>query len=191
MYKKKLYCGVGVNDVNYKTTVDGVKCPYHVRWKKMLMRCYSDKWKDAHPSYVGCTVCVEWLTFSNFRKWIIEQEVIHGTLYDMQLDKDIIDPSNKMYSPDKCALVSKRVNTFVLDSGESRGEFPIGVTRRSNGRFSSSCSSPFGGKINLGTFETPEEAHEAWKSQKHIFACQLAKVEHDPRIVMSLSVRYS
>lgn len=57
------------------------------------------------PTYEGCTVCDEWLYFSNFKKWF-DENYIEG----FQLDKDIIIRGNKVYSPQTCCFVPKEIN---------------------------------------------------------------------------------
>lgn len=186
---RRLIYGVGINDADYPTQRKNPywKCPYLQRWKCMLERCYSTKFHLNRPTYIGCGVCEDWKTFSNFRKWLISQEELHGSLDGLHLDKDIIDPDNKIYSPDKCAFVSGVVNTFVTD----RGEYPLGVCLRPSGRYQSQCGNPFiGEQITLGTFNTPEEAHEAWRNCKHGFACQLADIVKDVRVAEALRLRY-
>lgn len=80
--KPKLVYGVGINDADYPTTqrekVNGEwkitwRCLYYDRWVSMLTRCYSSKCHEKQPTYKGCSVCDEWLTFSNFRKWMEQQ----------------------------------------------------------------------------------------------------------------------
>ena len=80
--KPKLVYGVGINDADYvvqkKETVgyvNGVRkqkivweCPYYRVWKGMLKRCYSPELQERQPTYKGCSVSKEWLTFSNFRR---------------------------------------------------------------------------------------------------------------------------
>ncbi len=79
---KKLVYGVGVNDLGYRTNVyeevtkNGGKkswelvfrCPYYTVWKSMLERCYSEKFLESRPSYIGTTVCSEWVYASAFKK---------------------------------------------------------------------------------------------------------------------------
>ena len=71
----KLVCGVGVNDLGYRTqineevTKNGGKriqkpvfqCKYYAAWKNMLERCYSKKFLESRPTYIGTSVCSEWL----------------------------------------------------------------------------------------------------------------------------------
>ena len=33
----------------------------------MLVRCYNAKFHERQPQYKGCTVCEEWLNYSNFK----------------------------------------------------------------------------------------------------------------------------
>lgn len=106
---KKLIYGVGVNDSDYKVnpTVKGkrVKCPFYMKWRNMIARCYSSAYHKIKPSYKGCVVCSEWLSFSNFKSWMIKQD-----WKGKQLDKDIVKLGNKEYSPSTCVFVSNSVN---------------------------------------------------------------------------------
>ena len=193
----KLVFGVGVNDLPYRTRVweelpkNGGKrirklvfiCPYYAAWKDMLTRCYSEKFLERNPSYIGTSVCSEWLYASEFKKWM-EQQDWEGKC----LDKDIIAPGSKLYSPDTCAFVLKATNNFVTACDASRGAFPIGVDLfRRTGRYRAQCSNPFTGEQEyLGLFSTPGEAHEAWRKRKHELAQLVAARESDPRIVEAL-----
>jgi hypothetical protein len=93
----KLVWGVGVNDLDYRTQVkeyvteNGGKrirkhvftCKYYEVWKDMLKRCYSEKYLESRPSYIGTSVCSEWLSASAFKKWMEQQD-----WRDKSLDKD-------------------------------------------------------------------------------------------------------
>ena len=198
----KLVWGVGVNDLGYRTqiqewvTKNGGKrirktvflCPYYVAWKNMLTRCYSKKFLESRPSYTGTTVCSEWLSATAFRKWM-EQQDWQGKC----LDKDIIVPGSRLYSPETCAFVLKATNSFVTANDASRGNYPIGVSLfKRTGKYIARCKNPFTGKNeHLGLFSTPEEAHEAWRKRKHELAQLVAATESDPRVVEALQKRYS
>ena len=90
-----LVFGVGLNDANYTVNpvVSGKSylCSIYSRWQGMLERCYSKKYQVLSKTYSECTVCEEWLTFSNFKTWM-EQQDWKGK----QLDKDIIKKGNKI-----------------------------------------------------------------------------------------------
>lgn len=77
----------------------------YTAWHNMLKRCYSEKHLKKHPSYIGCSVCVEWHNFQVFAHWF-EANYIDGT----ELDKDIILDGNKVYSPETCLFVSHTEN---------------------------------------------------------------------------------
>lgn len=192
MRKKKLVKGIGINDANYtvKPRVNGkqVTCPFYQVWVDMLERCYSAKKHSEKPTYIGCTVCDEWLKFSNFKKWMEIQN-----WQAKQLDKDLLRKGNKVYSPEVCVFVDGMTNSFTVDSGATRGEWPIGVCfHRRHGKFVSYCSNPFTGKSeHLGCFTCPEQAHLAWKRRKHELACQLADLQTDERVAAALRLRYA
>ena len=118
--RKKVY-GKGINNASYLTgTVQGGrrrKCPYYTKWSSMLQPCYDDKFKEMSPTYIGATVCEEWLTFSNFKAWMEKQE-----WEGLELDKDIIKPGNKQYSPDACCLVPQSLNALLTDHRAARGD---------------------------------------------------------------------
>ena len=198
----KLVYGVGVNDLGYMTQVmeevtkNGGKrirktvflCKYYAAWKSMLERCYSKKFLESHPTYIGTSVCSEWLYATAFKKWM-EQQDWHGKC----LDKDIIVPGNKLYSPETCAFVLQATNNFVIANDACRGDYPIGVSlHKLTGKYQASCKNPLTGKQEyLGCFSTPEEAHEAWRKRKHELAQLVAATESDMRVVEALKKRYS
>jgi hypothetical protein len=113
---KKVY-GVGINDADYKIyhqikCGDGTRktlwvCPYYSTWCSMLERCYGRRSKDKRPTYAGVTICDEWLTFSNFKAWM-EQQDWEGKY----LDKDYMSviTGKKIYSPENtlCGFRIKR-----------------------------------------------------------------------------------
>lgn len=186
----KLVYGVGINDANYKVNpiINGkqVMCPFYMVWRDRLKVCYSSKYQAKHPTYIGCTVCEEWLTFSNFKSWMEAQD-----WQGKELDKDLLFVGNKIYSPETCAFVSAVTNTFVTDRGADRGNCPIGVTLRGS-KFQVKCCNPFNKKNEyLGLFICPNQAHLAWKKRKHEHACQLADLQTDGRVAKALRERYA
>ena len=109
------------------------------------------------------------------------------------LDKDIIVPGNKLYSPETCAFVLNATNSFVTASDASRGELPIGVDlHKPTGKYRAQCGNPSTGEQKtLGYHSTPEQAHEAWREKKHELAQLVAATEVDPRVIEALKKRYS
>ena len=195
MSKRNLVFGVGINDADYKVMihdiVDGKDkiiwiCPYYNKWYDMLRRCYSKRYQKGQPTYKGCYVCKEWLLFSNFRAWMIQQEW-EGRC----LDKDFLIEGNKMYSPVTCAFIPQRVNKFIITSGRIRGEYPIGVCLERGGRknlYKSQGSIGSGTSVYLGHFPTPQEAHQAWMRKK-LEVCKeyLTEFKDEPLLVKGLT----
>ena len=50
----------------------------------------------------------------------------------MQLDKDILNKGNKIYSPETCVFVPQRINNLFTKSNKIRGGYPIGVNYSQN-----------------------------------------------------------
>lgn len=188
--RNKLIQGVGVNDADYEigSIVNGKRkqCPYYTKWQSMIVRCYSLKYQMEYPTYQGCTVCDEWLTFSNFKAWMETQD-----WRGKHLDKDLLVQGNKVYSPETCVFVDSMVNLFTIDSAATRGNYPLGVYLHECGKYRARCSNPFTKRGEcLGLFICPNQAHVAWKKRKHELACQLADLQTDERVAKALRVRY-
>lgn len=157
--------GVGVNDAEYVTqpTINGktVVCPFYKRWVNMLERCYSAKLHEKRPTYIGCSVTNEWLTFSKFKFWM------EGESWDgKHLDKDLLLLGNKVYGPELCVFIPRHLNNLLNKNESSRGDFPIGVNfDKKSGKFIAFCSVN-GKEANLGKFFTPHDAALAYRKFK-------------------------
>lgn len=158
---------VGINDHHEPVTLRDASgkqtwvCPIYTMWRMMLRRCYSQKCQDSNPTYIGCTVDENWFLFSNFRKWIISQDWENKVL-----DKDVIKDGNKVYGPSTCMLICDDLNRFFYDKRRN-GNLPIGVSEDRSGRY----RVMLGGndkRVNVGTFDTVEEAFNHWSHYKTI-----------------------
>lgn len=169
--------GVGINDAPYITTptVEGkpLWCPFYRVWANMIDRGYSLTVKKRQPYYADARVCSEWHHFMSFRDWMELQD-----WRGKALDKDILVPGNLEYAPDKCAFVLPATNNLITRD-HSRG-MPRGVDKNM-GRYRAIC----GGKL-LGRYDTPEEAHRAWRSGKAKAVIEASLREKDPRIPPAL-----
>lgn len=195
--KDKIIYGVGINDAAYPTRIRksiGYKkqkliwsCPFYATWQNMLLRCYDMKYQERQPTYKGCFVCEEWLTFSKFRDWMETQD-----WEGKQLDKDLLVKGNKVYSPNTCVFVSRAINAFILERDQARGMFQIGVHWNKNfQKFRAYCNNPFTKKQeHLGLFDNQEDAHQAWLKRKLELAKMLAAEQDDPRVAEALVKRY-
>ena len=199
---KKPICGIGINDADYtiheyrfeinsegkKIRIPTWTCPYYTKWTNMLKRCYDPLHRAAFPTYEGCYICDDWVYFTKFKAWMETQDWKGN-----QLDKDILFPGNKLYSPNTCVFVSPKVNSFVLEHDGDRGAYPIGVTLdKKSGKFIAQCCPIIRVKPSnrIGSFNTPEEAHQAWLSYKLEQAYILAKMQPDERVAEALIHRY-
>jgi len=187
--RNKLVCGVGVNDSDYLTynIVNGkyVMCLFYQTWKCMLSRCYSEKCqKNKYLTYIGCSVCDEWLTFSNFKKWMGSKD-----FKGKQIDKDLKVAGNKIYSPNTCMFVTCAINQLLTNHGAKRGLYPQGVDLP-NTSVKYRAQIRFKGKSkHLGLYTTIKEAELAYLTAKHKIVKQAAKHESDQEVSQALHMQ--
>jgi len=153
------------------------RCHYYSKWVDMLRRCYSERAKKKNPTYEKVFVCDEWLIFSNFKAWMINQEAVFGSITGKELDKDIIG-DGVLYSENNCCFISRKVNLFFsYQRLKKESKLPAGVIKHTNsvGRiyYVAKIQHPVGYKnlikakrISLKYCRTPEEAHFIWAKEK-------------------------
>lgn len=151
------YIGVG----KYKPNIDS---KIYSIWNSLLQRCYSVAIKNKYKTYQEASICSEWLSFQNYAEWYMENYYDIGET--LQIDKDILYPGNKLYSPETCVLVPKEINVLFTKRDSKRGDYPIGVTISNNGKYVSRCQIGTGKKECLGSFDDPINAFKAYKSFK-------------------------
>lgn len=153
--------------------------PYIYRkWYDMLKRCYDPYYLNKYPTYIDCYVCEEWHCYQNFVKWW-EENVYNCNNERMELDKDILIKGNKIYSPNTCIIVPKRINYLFIKCDKSRGKYPIGVSWDKKGnKFTVQCrilnKENNNKRIHLGYYDTSEEAFLAYKQFKENYIKQIA-----------------
>lgn len=184
---KKPPFGVGYVEPTYKIADKETDwfCPYYLRWYSMLSRCYSKRVLKERPTYDRFTVCESWLNFSDFRSWM-EQQDWEGK----DLDKDILNSINNTneYSPENCAFINRTLNSFFTLRQNHRGAYPLGVTFNKQGHSYVSRLNKPKGRIRLGYFKTPEEAHRAWQQAKLDYGRELQSEQTDQRVFDGLGV---
>lgn len=157
--KKKIF-GIGIDDSTASSNQTA-----HYKWFRMLERCYSERYLAKKPTYRGCCVCDEWLTFSNFEKWFSDPD--NGYCERYHLDKDILVKGNKIYSPNTCCFVPQEINSLFIKDNSKRGNLPIGVTNGYKCSFVAQVN--FRGVIQyLGKYDTKEQAFNAYKKEKEV-----------------------
>lgn len=194
--KKISAYGVGLNDAEYPVTkhemVNGKrkivwKCPIYVVWRSMLTRCYSYSYQSTKPTYAGCSVATEWHLFSVFRAWAITRHTAGSVL-----DKDLLHPGNKVYSPSTCCFISPRANGFVAENNEQRGEYPIGVSwHKKLRKLQARCCNPYNtARDYIGVFDCPDKAHMAWAAKKLEYAKLIAAEMADEHVALAIVHRF-
>lgn len=167
---KKLVHGIGINDNVFPVYINGSLIISYVQWRLMLMRCYSTKFHKRQPTYISCTVCKDWLLFSNFKKWH-DNNYIEG----YQLDKDILFKGNKIYSPETCCFVPHEINTLFIKNDRDRGTLPIGVYFDKNAKKYRAQISTNQKIKHLGIFSLQEDAFNAYKVAKEKYVSRIAE----------------
>ena len=184
----KLVCGAGFNDKTRPTWVEGRDAKEYALWRDMLIRCFSEKFQTKCPTYKGCSVSDNFLNYSFFYDWCHKQ-IGFGKVDEKgrswHLDKDLLFVGNKTYSETTCVFVPHEINSFFVDRGNARGEYPVGVHfHKQKCKFQTYCA--LNGKLkHLGYFNTPGEAFAVYKPFKEALCKQLAlKWQHeiDPRL---------
>lgn len=163
-----------INDSNYvvKPQKNLVRdyCPFYVKWTAMKRRVCAVEYKTKHPTYEQATCCEEWLRFSKFKSWM-EKQSWEG----MELDKDIIVPGNKLYSPETCCFIPQKLNFLFRDFSRNVANFgaPMGVTYATDTpesinkkRWKAQVSSVNKPQTYLGVFDTKGQAHKVWQAAK-------------------------
>lgn len=159
-------------------TVDenGKTLKSYTAWANILLRCYSKAYHNREPSYIGCEICEEWKKYSVFKKWY-DDNAKEG----FQLDKDLVSPNEKVYSPRTCSFVPTLINNIISRCGKSdrgRGKYCIGVyvdeqQQKKNKYFTSVTE--YGRNKYVGSFMTKEEAFIAYKKEKERYIKEVAQ----------------
>ena len=151
------YMGVGKYHCKYS---NGIHTMEYQNWIAMIRRCYDERRKKTYSSYYGtCEVCSEWHNFQVFGTWY-EQNFYQVGNERMHIDKDILYPGNKIYSPDTCILVPQRINLLFMNKQNKRG-LPNGISQKSNGSYSVKYAG-----VDYGTRKTLEDAFELYSEKK-------------------------
>lgn len=181
--------GVGINDSPQQISWldDNGRRHYNAlyrTWKNMLERCYSPKLHARCPTYIGCSVCKEWLTYSSFYKWIIKQDY-----KGKQLDKDALVIGNKIYSPETCCFVSKQINQLLTYNQNTKSKYPTGVYWNKQTSKYTAQISKHGKVIGLGRFTTANEAESTYLTEKIAYIIELSRGE--PKNIKSGLLRHA
>lgn len=166
----KKICGIGINDISTQINKEyKIKKCYRI-WNDMIRRCYDEKYHKRKPTYIGCTVCEEWLYFSNFKKWFDENyrwDLVEQGI-KIQLDKDLLsDKNNKIYSPTSCIFLPEKINSFISSLPMRDSELKGVSFDKNNNKWRVRVSDFHTHTIKyLGRFKIKEEAIFVYKTAK-------------------------
>jgi len=164
--------GVGYHGLLYTNSKEKL----YDRWHWMMNRCYSKAVHELYPEYEKCTVCDEWLNYSNFKLWYDEHIAPWELLGEkVDMDKDILIKGNTVYSPETVSFVPKVINTLFTNGKKNRGDYPIGVYYDQDKNKYRACMAFMGRNIKLGTFDTVEAAFARYKAYKEDFIKDMAE----------------
>ena len=178
-YERKV-CGIGyIGEGKYKVKENGKNTRVYDTWRGMLRRCYDKEFHKKNPTYIDCEVSEEWYNLQNFGMWYEENYYeIEGER--MELDKDILNKGNKIYSPDTCVFVPERINILFIKSDKMRGDYPLGVNyHKQHEKFQARCNvydfeENKAKQKHLGYYNTPEKAFEVYKQFKERYIKEVA-----------------
>ena len=148
----------------------------YTQYQSMLARC-SERTHKLRPDYSGNSLHPDWLSFDNYMDWATKQigflsEESNGR--NWSLDKDILKKGNKHYCPELCVFVPNSLNLFFKQRENKNSDLPLGVSLRSDGGYRARVNNGSKGNISLGTFQSIEEAHEAYLIGKTNLGKELA-----------------
>jgi len=160
MKERTMVCDWGWNDSPDDYRVTG--CPFYRTWHNMLRRRQN---LGDHRTLRDVTVCEEWKSFWTFKKWMQKKDW-EGNY----LDKDLLIPGNKGYTPDACLFVTNLINTqSLIDPRKYIGDYAqcVYLSERENGpdKYASAITRD-GERTHLGTFPTVEAASSAYCKAK-------------------------
>lgn len=172
--------GVGMIGTKYKISSNRIETKEYIAWYNMLKRCFSNEYKEKHPTYLNTICCEEWLYYENFYEWLHSQDNFDKWLSNKRwdIDKDIIKKGNNIYCEDVCCLIPNSINKLFTRTDAKRGHLPIGVSKQGN-MYQASCGDIFSNKrVYLGVYKTAEDAFIAYKEYKEQIIKRIAEIEY-------------
>lgn len=138
----------------------------YLMWVRMLRRVDSNR----NP-YMNASVCSDWLNYIKFKEWYFNNiYTIEGEV--LELDKDILS-NKKLYSPDNCLLVPKKINSLFVGHSTRKSKHMIGVIKTINNTYISRFSKD-NKIISIGTYKTEIEAFNEYKKEKEKYIKEVA-----------------
>lgn len=167
---------------------------FREKYKSMLNRTIGLKdgfeLDSRKRTYINCKLCDEWLDYDNFLKWTIDN---YWTYKDevMCIDKDLLIPNNKLYSPDTCVFLPNSFNVAIALNKSSK----YGLCGVYNNGGRNKCwvgRAQRRDKIIRKSFYTPLDAQKWYIQEKNNYIHQLAEDDKNliPQNVYEAMIKY-
>lgn len=185
--------GVGINDVNGSISTDDKR---YTLWYSIIRRAYSDVYHRGKPTYKDVEVCDRWKRFSNFAEDIVKIPFYEKCITDeYELDKDVLGGDLKIYSPETCCFVPRKINAFFSRNTQKSKDLPTGVTFNKRLNKYVACAN-IGGKHtqHIGVFTSIDDALSAYVNAKSKHLIEIAndfKGEIEDKVYNKLINYYS
>ena len=143
-----------------------------VKWKSLMERGYSERYKELKPTYRDCTVDPKWHNFQNFAEWAHTQR---GLNEGFVLDKDLLHLGNKVYGDEYCCFLPKEINACIsIKKSKNRDYLPVGVVEVYGGKFKAQCYTTGRQEFSIVT-DNMDEAFIWYKNKKEGIFASLAR----------------
>jgi len=179
---------VATNDAPYQVRIQGPDgktktCPYYRTWSGFVRAIYLKS--QYRPSYEGCSVSDEWLTFMNFRAWMEEQN-----WKGKSISRGILYPDNKIYCAEKCYFIDGSLQQFFSDyTTRKAGHLPVGVVYYPHTKkltYRAQVGAHGGIRGHSSTHRTIEEAFAKVIEVKIEILDNIIKVQTDKKLIEGL-----
>jgi hypothetical protein len=133
----------------------------------VTQRCSKDSalQKVHNKAYDGVTLSDLFKDQNSFCNWVVQQV---GWGFGYHLDKDLLVENNRHYSEDTCCFLPRVINASINSKGKVNVQKRIG--------YFSAMSSAYSQGINIGKYDTMEEADQACKDFKQARISRLAEL---------------
>lgn len=167
----KSVCNIGYFGVgDYKAKIDGKMTKSYSIWSGMIRRCYDEKTYKKQPTYKNVIVWEGWHNYQVFAEWVEKNwKPYMDKTWD--LDKDIICPDCKIYSPETCAFVPHEINNSIL--GKTMGDKKVTGISIHCGKYCVRAPSLNGRKV-IGRYLDRKIAENMYKKAREKYIKELA-----------------
>lgn len=129
--------------------------------------------KGGNSSYENCKICDEWNNdFDSFAEWFFDNIYFCGD-EKLEIDKDLFSNGEKIYSPETCCFLPKRINVMLAYKRKRESDLPTGVNLTANKKYIVTIHRGRGHLTK--TFNSVEEAAEYYNSNKERYIRELAE----------------